>query len=86
MSTETEDKRPSDDGEDRDMAILKKHCIQLSEHFDSVQIFATRHDHDEGRTLKANRGHGNWYANFGCVSEWVDEQRERIRQSVRDEE
>lgn len=50
-------------------AILRKHCAQLSEHFDTVQIFVTR---QEGADTGCSAyGTGNWFARFGQVKLWA---------------
>jgi hypothetical protein len=45
------------------------------EHFDSVQIFASRHGDDEKeRVTFGNRwGEGNFFARFGQVKMWIKE-------------
>lgn len=43
----------------------------LSEHFDSVHIFANRHLNDNSGTVKWSLGSGNWYARYGQIREWV---------------
>jgi hypothetical protein len=49
---------------------LMKNCVaQLSEHFDSVRIVATRHAN--GSTAHASWGSGNWYAQKASVEEWL---------------
>jgi hypothetical protein len=44
------------------------------EHFDTVQIFATRHVDSETGTVGAQHGEGNWYARRGQVAEWLVKQ------------
>lgn len=61
--------------------ILKRHALQLVEHFDSVQIIATKR-HQAG-TLIVPRGEGNWYARYGSVRDWVLRQEEDSRCGVR---
>lgn len=56
---------------DRDIAILKSHVSQLSEHFGSVQIIATRHDPESDGTIIVNWGEGDWYARYGAVKWWI---------------
>jgi hypothetical protein len=57
--------------EDSDLKALKKHVEELGFRFDSVQIFATRHEPDSGGTVNCNFGSGNWYARYGHVQMWV---------------
>ena len=73
----------TDDG-DRDLRTLDRLLAQLSEHFDSVQIIATRHERD--RTISANRGTGDWYSRYGAVREWLIQQDERAREQIRGED
>jgi hypothetical protein len=54
---------------ERDLNLLKQHSAQLSEHFESVQIFATRRADDA--TISATYGDGNWFARYGQVRRWV---------------
>ncbi len=56
---------------ERDHAMLKRHVAQLAEHFETVQIFATRHSAEHDGTVGAQWGEGNWYARYGQVKEWV---------------
>lgn len=68
------------------VARVESALRELSEHFDSVRIFATVHDPDGGDsdgTHAITRGYGNWYATFGFVTEWAERQNERSRQTER---
>lgn len=49
---------------------IDKRIAELMIHFDTVQIFVTRVD--DGITMGAARGNGNWYARVGHVSCWVE--------------
>lgn len=66
---------PNDDSRSRDVALLQKHVDALGEHFDTVQIFCTRHDH-HNLTVAVQLGAGNWYARYGHVMEWLERQAE----------
>ncbi len=55
--------------EDADMRRLRNATAALMEHFDTVQIFVTREQ--EGGTIAANFGGGNWYARRGQVGVWM---------------
>lgn len=71
----------NDEQRQADIDMLKRHCEQLSEHFDTVQIFCTRHmpaELDGTRTL--NYGSGNWYARYGQVRCWTLEHDEEHRE------
>lgn len=70
--------------EEPDISRVETAMNSLSEHFDTVQIFATRHE-AEG-TVHVSRGCGNWFARFGHVSEWVVRERESTRVRLRKED
>lgn len=50
---------------DRDIAILKLHCHQLSEHFPNVQILASRQLSANEGTVRVSYGHGDSHARYG---------------------
>lgn len=54
-----------------DLSKLKSHCAQLAEHFDSVMIFCTRHQPEDGGTVNCRYGSGDWFARYGHVSMWL---------------
>lgn len=56
---------------ERDTKILQCVLAQLSEHFDTAQVFVTRYEPQEGNTVTANRGTGNFHARTGQVREWL---------------
>jgi hypothetical protein len=65
---------------EQDMLRIKNAVEQLGEHFDAVQVFATRHEHGiEDGTLSFRYGSGNFYARIGQVSEWLEEMNEDAR-------
>lgn len=66
------------------MERLRAVAAQLMEHCDSVQIFATK-QHADGTTAGVAHGDGNWYARVGQASEWLEQDRERIRENIRRE-
>lgn len=70
----------------RDLDIIKSHAAQLAEHFDSVQIFCTRHAAEHDGTINAQWGEGNWFARYGSVRDWVVKKEEEMRVEVRPEE
>jgi hypothetical protein len=44
----------------------------LGEHFDSVHVFATRHESGElNGTIRISRGTGNYFARYGQIKSWV---------------
>ena len=60
----------------REVKVLNRAINDLSEHFDTVQVFVTKHEPaEENGTIEYNGGIGNFYARFGHVGMWVDEQR-----------
>ncbi len=65
---------------DPDLSRLDRCLAQLSDHWDSVQIIATRHNGTA--TIVADRGTGNWYSRFGATSEWVERQRATLHARV----
>lgn len=58
----------------KDLDMLDRHCMALQEHFDTVQIFATRHEGNKIGTVTAQSGKGNWFARFGQVKLWCNDQ------------
>lgn len=57
---------------DKLMGLIKQHCGALYEHFDTVQIFCQKHDHEHQRgTVKFDHGSGNYYARYGQAKHWV---------------
>ncbi len=70
---------------DADVVRVRKAVSELGEHFDSVQIFCTRHESGEHEgTLKFTLGEGNWFARYGQVREWLIVQDEGSRENARD--
>jgi hypothetical protein len=61
--------------EEKDMKLLTSHAAQLAEHFNTVQLFATRHE-DDG-TVTVAYGEGNWYARYGQIKLWI--KREEVK-------
>ncbi len=64
--------------------LLTQHLIQLSEHFDAIQIVASvapkavrteQLDLDAGDTLSIAKGIGNFFARRGLVEDWIESQR-----------
>lgn len=67
---------PEDD-EERDMDLLQRHVSQLSMHFDTIQVFATR-SHPDG-TVNCHYGDGNWFARYGQVRTWLVKEEQSFR-------
>lgn len=64
----TEFKSPETDPE---LKLIQEAIDLLSEHFDSVHIFTTRHESDETGTYSIQRGSGNWWARIGAIKAWI---------------
>jgi len=62
--------------------IVKDAVAKLMEHFETVQIFVTRHDSHVG-TGACTRGDGNFYARMGQVRDWIDREHEASLDEVR---
>lgn len=54
-----------------DVALARKAAQELLRHFDTVQIFATRQDAQDG-TMSIKVGLGNWFARYGQISLWLE--------------
>lgn len=65
--------KPSEAELEMDKEIVEKAAIELAKHFDSVQIFCTRQP-SSAYSSCVNLGKGNFYARYGQVRLWVDEQ------------
>jgi hypothetical protein len=70
----------SSDEMDRIVAATRS----LGEHFDTVQVFVTRHGPDG--TGNAGFGEGSWYARYGQVREWLIREDEKIRREIHEHE
>jgi hypothetical protein len=70
-----------------DVAMVRRAAEELGEHFDTVQVFATRHlpAEIEG-TMSYQYGVGNVYGRYGQVSEWLIKEDERARAEIRRKE
>ncbi len=69
-----------------DLERVKAACRTLGDYFDTVQIFATRHEafkHDG--TVNVAYGEGNWFARYGLIAEWMLRQDERTRKHIQGE-
>ena len=71
--------------EDSDMDRVKRACESLLDHFDTVQIFATRHESGEkDGTVTIRFGLGNWFARYGHVKDWILIEEETSRMKSHD--
>lgn len=66
--------------------MVEKAAEELSEHFDSVQIFCTRHEGAKGTTEHIMLGKGNWFARMGSVQEFITRNDEGTRIEKRGDE
>lgn len=78
MSDET-DIEAAEERHDDDMKIIGRHVAALMEHFDTVQVFCTRHNNADENKTAANKGDGNWFARYGQVKEWFVKQEQGMR-------
>lgn len=62
---------------------VETHINQLMEHFDSVQIFCTKYS--GGVTTSVNKGSGSWFTRYGQVGEWLEYEREKVRDQAQDD-
>jgi hypothetical protein len=73
--------------DDVDVQRIKDALYVLQEHFDSVQILATRYEgesSDAGGTTLIELGVGNWAARFGQAKRWVALEEHRIKRESED--
>jgi hypothetical protein len=72
------------ESKDVDIELLKRAALALSEHFDSVQIFATRKTQDG--TVNCRWGTGDWFARYGHCRLWcMRAESEEIAPSTRND-
>jgi hypothetical protein len=65
---------------DEDIQRIDKCLQELGEYFDSVHVFATRHEPEvEDGTVSCNKGVGNWFCRYGQIREWVIKREEQQR-------
>lgn len=69
---------------DEDVERLDRIVDALGEHYDTVQIFVTRHESGEkGGTVHTARGGGNYFARLGQIRNWLIYQDEETRMYTR---
>jgi len=70
------------ENEDR-QTIIERHVAMLREHFDSVQILASRTE--DGGTARFESGSGSWFERFGLthslVIRWEEQERVAEREA-----
>lgn len=69
--------------DDPDVLRVEKSARELMEHFDSIQIIATRYEPDEKETVTISRGIGNWSARYGSVRESMVKMEESFKEGIR---
>lgn len=69
---------------EKEVELVKEALMILREHFETAQIFATRHDVDG--TFAVARGFGNGYARIGHVRDWLLRDDEEVRIIVRSDD
>jgi hypothetical protein len=74
----------SDTPEDADTKRVTEALGSLIEHFDSVHIFATRHESgEENGTINLSIGRGNWFSRYGQIRTWIEREEEKSRIDIR---
>jgi len=63
--------------------LVSRTAAQLGEHFDTVQIFVTRHRGEDTTTAAYEHGVGNFLARYGQVVEWLAMQDQYQRQEAK---
>ena len=62
------------------IALMQSHLDQLGEHFDTVQIFCTKHEPETANgTINIKYGSGNIFARIGQCADWIEQQRQYTR-------
>lgn len=65
---------------EQDLKRVRDAAILLSEHFDCVQVFCSRHEAGSlDGTVTVCYGAGNWFARYGQVQSWLTVQDEHHR-------
>lgn len=55
--------------------LVREALQKISEHTDTVMILVTKKlDNGEGETWRMILGTGNWYARYGLVREWLNQE------------
>jgi hypothetical protein len=81
MKTNDAWKDNCDHGDNKE--LLKQHCNQLMEHFDSVLTLVTKHNSKNNATTFDWNGTGNCYAHAGVVRAWLAYDNELSRAHAR---
>lgn len=74
----------SGEPENEDVKRVRAAVTSLGEHFETVQVFVTRH---EPGTLDGTKhialGSGNWFARFGQIQQWNSANDQEAREHVK---
>lgn len=55
-------------------------CVsRIKEHVDAVQIIISHHNDDSNNTMSYEKGSGNWHARIGVTQEWLETQRQFVK-------
>lgn len=66
--------------QDPDLTRVTQHVDALADHFDTVQIFVSRHEAGaKDGTVNVALGAGNWFARYGQTKEWIVRREEDSR-------
>lgn len=71
---------------EHDIKLVDDSLKTLSEHFDSVRIFVTRHENDDTGTMNLCKGSGNWFTAYGHIKKWIAIEEEAFRIESRNNE
>jgi hypothetical protein len=75
------------DSKETDLKRIETAAKALGEFYDSVHIFATRHESGEANgTVNLSWGEGNWFSRYGQIRDWLIRQEERAREIIRRED
>ena len=67
---------------DEMLKIIEGYCSKLMEHFDSVQIFATKYEGEKEVTRNIANGKGNWFSRIGQITDWLNKEKACSIESV----
>lgn len=71
------------DQSDQDVERIKTATNGLAEHFDTVQIFCTRHEGGNvDGTINVHWGAGNYFARYGQIKQWMVSEEEDTRSRI----
>lgn len=71
---------------DQDVLRVRAAIDSIIEHFDAVQVFATRSDGTTDGTIVVALGQGNWCTRYGMIQDWIIKEDEQTRMRARREE